>query len=101
MIWNDVQSWQVSAFGTDVRNANDQVGRDLALNVEIPGLDVRWSTAAPRHKDYSAIVILSFRREGSERRKYMRHAAIDLDHCAQGFLIEKSQAILVGERPFP
>src|SRR5229473_1630996 len=33
LIWNNVQSWQVRALGPDVRYANDQIGRDLALYV--------------------------------------------------------------------
>ena len=67
------------ALGPDVRYANDHVGRDLALYVEIPGLDVCGSAAAARHEDYPAVAILTLGCKGTERRKYVWHAFINLE----------------------
>src|SRR5437879_13771626 len=60
LIGNNVQGWQVSAFGANIGHAHDQVRGDLALYVQIPSLDVDRLSGASWHQEDATVAGLPF-----------------------------------------
>src|ERR1700730_14267450 len=108
LVGNDVQGRQVSALGAHISHAHEQVRGDLALYVEIPGLDVGRAPGVCGNGNHSVAAVLTIRRKGSGIGENAGHAIIDLDRPGNRWgtgwrnrlLIEKSQTVLVGKRAF-
>src|SRR5258708_2790754 len=104
LVRNNVQGGKVSPLGTNVGHADREIGCDLALHIQIPGLNVRRTPTVCRNLDHAVAPVLALGSERSGGRENAGHAVVDLDGTAIGWAdrlaVKESQAVRIGERSF-
>src|SRR5208337_963006 len=60
--------------------------------------DVPRAAGIGRRNNHTAVAILPIRRQGATGRNDVRHPLINLEGGGDGFLIEESETVLIGER---